>query len=287
MYTNDGSSKSPEMRSYLHEGCVQKLPSFSSAPQAVVDGTPAERAVALQAAGFVGIQGPAVAHYAKVGLGVATLGRANTPEEIEAFAKAAAAEKFECGTLHVGWGFEDDAEIDRLARAVVYAARDHRIPLYVETHRATILQDPYRTLRLIERVPEIRFNGDFSHWYTGCEFVYGDIDAKFDLLTPVFERVGFIHARVGNSSNMQVTMHDPSMKVALDHYREMWTRSFAGFKRSAREGDYIIFAPELLESSINYARLCKTAAGQWQEDSDRWEESIKLSEIAAECFARA
>lgn len=287
MYTNDGSSNAPEMRAYLHEGCVQKLPSFSSAPKAAVDGTPEERAAALQAAGFVGVQGPAVAHYATVGLGVATLGRANTPEEIDAFATAAAEDKYECGTLHIGWGFENDAEIDELARAVVQASRDHTIPLFVETHRATIIQDPYRTLRLVERVPEIRFNGDFSHWYTGCEFVYGDIEKKFDLLTPVFERIGFIHARVGNSSNMQVTVHDPSMKVALDHYREMWTRSFAGFKKAAGKGDYIIFAPELLEPSINYARLCRTAEGQWQEDSDRWEESVKLVEVATECFADA
>ncbi|MFP4550605.1 MAG: hypothetical protein ACLFNT_07365 [Spirochaetales bacterium] len=287
MFTNDGSSKVPEMRAYLHEGCVQKLPDSSSVPEAAVGGSPPERAAALRAAGFVGIQGPEVAHYAAVGLGVATLGRANTTEEIDAFARAAAADKYECGTMHIGWGFEDDAQIDRLARAVVQATRDHEIPLFVETHRATILQDPYRTLKLIERVPEIRLNGDFSHWYTGCEMVYGDIEEKFDLLAPVFERVGFIHARVGNSSNMQVTVHDPSMKVALDHYREMWKRSFSGFKRHAQPGDYIIFAPELLEPSINYARLYKSSDGEWREDSDRWEESIKLVEIATECFAVA
>lgn len=80
----------------------------------------------------------------------------------------------ESATLHVGSGFESDAESDALVRDILETAERYRFPLYIETHRATITQDPWRTLQLVARFPDIRFNGDFSHWYTGAELVYGD-----------------------------------------------------------------------------------------------------------------
>ncbi len=92
---------------------------------------------------------------------------------------------------------EDDKEIDRLLTAVIDSSSRHGIPLYVETHRATITQDLYRTVKLTERNPDVRFNADFSHWYTGQEMIYGDIDAKFDFIEPVLARLAYMHARDG------------------------------------------------------------------------------------------
>jgi hypothetical protein len=44
-------------------------------------------------------------------------------------------------TLHVGTGFESDVEMDALAGAVLEAAERHGQPVFIETHRATMLQD--------------------------------------------------------------------------------------------------------------------------------------------------
>ena len=38
---------------------------------------------------------------------------------------------------------------------------------HIETHRATICQGMWRTVQFVKRFPELRFNGDFSHWYAG------------------------------------------------------------------------------------------------------------------------
>ena len=57
-----------------------------------------------------------------------------------------------------------------------------------------MFQDMYRTVRAVERNPEIMINGDFSHWYTGQEMPYGDWEQKLAFIQPVFDRVGFLFA---------------------------------------------------------------------------------------------
>lgn len=272
-----------QLRFYLNLATLEDLPPWTRAPQGDTEAI----ARALVAAGFHGVQAEDCLAYTKHGLGCATLGRANTVEEIRALVSKWAATGYECGTLHIGWGFEEDREVMALGRAVVEISGSTGIPVYIETHRATITQDPWRTLKLVEQVPEVRFNGDFSHWYTGSEMTYGDINHKMELLAPVFERVRFIHARVGNSGAMQVPLHDPSMSVAMEHYRDMWTRSMMGFLGEADPEDRLIFSPELLRSSINYARRFRTAEGAWEEDSDRWADSLALTREAVACFREA
>jgi hypothetical protein len=183
---------------------------------------------------------------------------------------------------------EDDATVYRLVDDILTASDRERFPLYIETHRATITQDMWRTVRLTERFPDVRFNGDFSHWYTGLEMVYGGMDEKLAFLAPVFDRVRYLHGRIGNPGCIQVAVHgadDPSSYVA--HFREMWTRSMVGFLRDAAPGDYLTFAPELLGSSNHYARLVPDASGTLAEESDRWEQAIVYTRIAKECFAAA
>jgi sugar phosphate isomerase/epimerase len=106
-------------------------------------------------------------------LGKAGLGRVNRPADADSLAARFRDEGLECATLHVGWGMEDDDEAARLIDAVLNASVRYDVPLYVETHRATIFQDLWRAVQFVARFPELRFNGDFSHWYTGLEMVYG------------------------------------------------------------------------------------------------------------------
>ena len=281
--TKDGTTEVPQLKPYLHLGTLSQPPSFSASPP----GAPGDIASTLASHGYVGVQEAAPEAYRASGLSLAMLGRANTPDEIEELARRWAEANYDCGTLHIGWGYEDDHEIDALVRAVADASDTYARPLYIETHRATITQDPWRTLRLIERNPGVRFNGDFSHWYTGTEMPYGDFMDKVGRLGAVFERVRFIHARVGDSSNMQVPSKAPSMETAMEHFRELRRRSFSGFLRHAERGDYLIFAPELLPQSLNYPRCVETTEGEWTEDSDRWEEALKLVAVAKDCWDKA
>jgi hypothetical protein len=244
---------------------------------------------AIHAAGYDGIQfidpidRTALAEARTLNLGVCGSHRVNLPAEAAPIAQAAADAGLECLTLHVGWGMESDDEGARLIEAILNASTQHNIPLYVETHRATLFQDMQRTVQFVARLPELRFNGDFSHWYTGLEMVYGGFETKLAFIQPVLDRVRFLHGRIGNPGCIQVaiTPNDPAPYVA--HFRTLWTRCFQAYLRDlAPSQPFITFTPELLAPGIYYARTFHGA-----EESDRWQQSLLLAQIARECFAEA
>ena len=139
---------------------------------------------------------------------------------------------FECSTLHLGTGMESDDDANRLIEEVLDVSERTGLPLYIETHRATLTQDIWRTVALVERYPELRFNGDFSHWYTGLEMTYGDFEAKLAFLRPVFERTTFMHGRIGDSGCIQIPLTAPGTgeplagaAVPVEHFRRFWTEA--------------------------------------------------------------
>ena len=264
---------------------LQDLPDFSVAPR--LEGVDLYHAI--REAGYEGIQGGDPALCRAAGLRATATGRVDRVGEAHDLALRIRDAGNEILTLHVGTGFETDAEMLALAEDIVRASDRTGFPLYIETHRATITQDMARTLSLVEKLPEIRFNGDFSHWYTGQEMTYGGVEAKLDRLEPIFQRVRFIHGRIGNSGSMQVDVGDGSSegRPFVDHFRAFWTRSFRGFLANANPGDVIPFTPELLRPAINYARTFKMPDGSRREESDRWQQALVLCQIARECYEAA
>ncbi len=237
----------------------------------------------IKNAGYDGVQFASYATQSELqsctqlGLEFAASGRINEFEKTNPLAERWAGEGFVCATLHVGWGLEGEIEAARLIENCLTASTTYKIPLYLETHRATILQDMWRTVEFVRQFPEMRFNGDFSHWYTGQEMVYGGFEKKLQFIQPVLERVRFVHGRIGTPGCMQVRV-DPDLDPEpeyVSHFRQLWT---ACFRYGAR-----IFTPELLAPSIYYGRTLPNGA----EESDRWEQSLVLKQIAEECWANA
>jgi hypothetical protein len=279
---NDGSNRPPRLRIDINGANVFGLPMTSSTPR----GDAVEVLRAVKAAGFEGIQtGSKVKEAHEAGLSVTGSGRINVPAEAGEQARTAKDQGCDCYTVHVAWGIEDDDEVARLVDAILSASVKHAIPIYIETHRATITQDIWRTVQLTEKFPEIRFNGDFSHYYTGQEMVYLDIEPKWRFMQPIFDRVRFIHGRIGNPGCMQVDIGDGTGQIYVEHFKEMWTRSFVGFLKSAKAGDYICFTPELLGGW--YARQFKNVAGELVEEGDRWTQAILYAAIARRCWDEA
>lgn len=251
------------------------------------DGLPPRSLANIRKAGFDGVQFvlPASSSELKeclaLNLDFAASGRINSVEDAKPFAERCAADGFVCATLHVGWGLEDDVQAGRLIESILSASSTYRFPLYVETHRATIFQDMWRTVQFVRHFPELQFNGDFSHWYTGQEMVYGGFQTKLDFIRPVIERVRFIHGRIGNPGCIQVKVDSGqnSEPEYVGHFRQLWTACF--------QCGAAIFAPELLAPSVYYARSFPQADGTFQEESDRWEQSLVLKRIAEACFAEA
>ena len=267
------------LRSYMNWLALDGLPEFAGGPLR-----------AIQDAGYDGVQfiqpldNSLVQKARELGLGICGSGRVNEPDDADRLAKEARETGLECLTLHVGWGIEDDHEAAVLIDAVLNASAKHGVPLYPETHRATIFQDLWRTVQFVHRFPQLRFNGDFSHWYTGSELVYGGFEKKLEFIRPVLERVRFLHGRIGNPGCIQVKIDKGSSPEPLyvQHFRTLWTASFAGFLHEPDGQEFIRFAPELLAPNICYAR---TFGGQ--EESNRWQESLVIVNIARECFEKA
>jgi sugar phosphate isomerase/epimerase len=244
---------------------------------------------AIREAGYDGVQfgdfpHPDRVHAAQtLGLGVCGSGRVNAPAEASPLAQKAVDSGFECLTVHVGWGMEDNLEVDQLAASVIEASRQHRIPLYVETHRATILQDIWRAVQLVKRFPELEINCDFSHWYTGLEMVYGGFEKKVEFIRPVIDRMGFIHARIGNPGCIQVDIGDgdSATRPYVGHFCTVWTQVFAAYLSKPATHRFC-FATELLGPEIYYARVFNG-----KEESNRWEQALVLVKLARECFRKA
>ena len=287
---NDGSSAPPRLKVYMNLGTLAGLRDDTIWPK--VQG--AEAMAALKAAGFEGVQDGDATLARAAGLGSAASGRVDAVGDALDRATQWKDAGHEAATLHVGTGFESDAEMDALVDAALDASAKTGFPLFIETHRATITQDIWRTIQLTDRRPDVRFNADFSHFYTGQEMVYGDLEAKWRAMQPIFDRTGFMHGRIGSPGSMQVDIGDGRSKPALAtggdflaHHREMWTRAMHGFLKHARPGDALIFAPELLAPSIYYGRVFSQPDGTLREESDRYAQSLVYARLARECFADA
>ena len=291
-YYNDGGGEAPQLRCFLNTDNLTALPGDSLWPGLAG----AEALKRLREDGFEGVQigDPEQFPVPYGNFPFCGLDRINAPEEAEAVFARHRRRGDGCLTLHVGWGWEDDAEVDLLVEAVLTASEKHHLPAFIETHRATITQDMWRTVQLTRRFPEIRFNADFSHYYCGQEMVYGDFDAKLDFLDPVFARTGFIHGRIAAPGYMQAPVEEadatPRMALGADylaHFKRMWSRAMAGFKANAGPGDVLVFAPELLRPEIYYARVFPDAEGRLREESDRYRQALLYCRIARDLFPGA
>ncbi len=288
---NDGSTDAPKLRCYLNLGTLIDPPPHSTAPRGDLDA----QLAAIAAVGYDGVQffkpGEADAKACdRAGLRMAGVARINKPDEADAIVAAARDAGHECLTLHVGWGLESDADAARLIESLFAAHDRHKLPLFPETHRATIFQDIRRTADFTHRFPGLRFNGDFSHWYAGQEMVYGGFENKLAFIEPILRRVRFMHGRIASPGCMQIDIGDGEYaqnEPYLRHFETIWTTCFAGFLASAKPGDVIVFAPELLSPRIFYARAFTNPAGERTEEGDRWSQALLYCNIARRCFETA
>lgn len=292
-FLNDGSGELPKLRVYLNLDNLVDLRPDSVWPD--LEGLPIYQR--LLEDGFEGVQfTTSDSQLSSATLPHCGLNRINRPTEADAIAARHAYRGDLCITVHAGWGLEDNDEVSHLVESILTASEKHRLPIFIETHRATITQDLWRTVQITKEFPEVRFNGDFSHYYCGQELVYGDWAAKLAFMAPIFARVGFLHGRIASPGCMQVSI-DTDLAARprqaygvinyLDDFKELWTSAMLGFLGSADPGDVLIFAPELLSGANYYARKFPVSLGQLSEESDRYAQALLLKELAHACFAEA
>lgn len=284
-YLNDSTSNQPHLKCFISMMNLVDLPEWSTGPR----GDTATKLNAIADAGYDGVEFTDEESFELaaqgLSLGISRSVRINHPDEAKPIAARLSDTNHDCATVHVGWGMESESESNALIESILEASDKYDLPMYVETHRATIFQDMWRTVQFADRYPELLFNIDLSHWYTGQEMVYGGFENKLAFIEPVLRRAGFVHGRIANPGSIQVAVdgNDPT-QTHVDHFMTAWTMIFEGFLERASHGDYIVFAPELLSPAIYYARTYPDADGRLIEESDRWEQALLLRTIAKQCF---
>ena len=290
-YLNDGSRDAPKLCVYLNLANLEEL-----RPGSLCPGREGDESIArLRADGFEGVQVTGGEPPAPDVMPFCGLDRINTRGDALPIAQRHADRGDQCLTVHVGWGIEDDKEVFCLVEAILAASEKTRLPIFIETHRATITQDMWRTVQITKKFPEVLFNGDFSHYYCGQEMVYGGVEMKMEFMAPIFDRIGFMHGRIASPGHMQVPIDDiesrPAAAVGVVDYfadfRTIWTRAMRGFRNYAGPGDVLVFAPELLGGAHYYARLFPGSDGMVVEESDRYAQALLYAKIARCLFEDA
>ena len=292
--TNDGTQASPYLRKDINLGTILNLPHGSQGYRMHLH----EQLALLKSDGYIGAQSwSQLNETLAAGLRATGMARITVAHQSDAIARDHKALGLDATTIHLGTSFENDAEVDLLVASVLEAAARHSYPMYIETHRATLTQDIRRTVDMVERFPDVRFNVDLSHYYTGHELTYGgEFEQRMERLNPIFERARFMHGRISNAGCIQAPLCDDGVYVA--HFRTMWKRCFEGFLCGAMPGDYLSFNAEILPMRIgtgehtqwlHYAQQRHTHADDplEGEPTDRFLEAQAVWLSASEAFSAA
>ena len=276
------SEPEKRLRIGLTYNSVADLPPHSRGPRKNVETIYA----AVAEAGYEAMQG-GDAHLCRAyGLELLGIGVIPALQDVEPWIRSWKEQGAIAATCIAGYGYESDAEIDSLAESIMQLARSYQLPVFIETHRASITQDAWRTIQLTRRMPGVRFNGDFSHWFTGQEMPYGDFTARLDRLAPVFDRVRFLHGRIGNRCCMQVDIGEGTEHPSIPYFQSFWTRSMQAFLNAPDSGRDLWFCPELLGTEYQYAHTVRTESGSVTEEGNRWIQSAVLVRLARQCFGQ-
>lgn len=122
--------------------------------------------------------------------------------------------------VHTGADSMDDDTVVRYYTETTAIARAAGIEPYYETHRARPFFNPFRTVKLLERLPDIWLTADFAHWLPVVDRLPYDI---MDLFAICAERTGHLHARVGYDKGPQVPdPSDPVWEKYLEVHETWW-----------------------------------------------------------------
>ncbi len=94
-----------------------------------------------------------------------------------------------------------------------------------ETHRSRSLFNPWATLAILQRLPEMRLTCDFSHWVVVLE---RQLDEEWDAVLEVARHAQHIHARIGYDQGPQVPHPAaPEYAAALASHQRCWEAIWA------------------------------------------------------------
>jgi sugar phosphate isomerase/epimerase len=171
-------------------------------------------------------------------------------------------------------------EVAKLCREGRKIANDQGVAFFVEVHRNNFTENLPQTKQLIERVPDIRFTADLSHFVVVGEFYGWAEERAIERVMPVLERTSHLHGRISNGEQVQVDVGDGSGDTA-QFFVALWAEAVRHWCNGAQPGDVLPFASEL--GPPRYAITLPDG----REFSDRWEQSLVMKQLAKQAWAEA
>ncbi len=105
---------------------------------------------------------------------------------------------------HSAKDFFSDEDLLPFFEYTIEASEKSGVPIYHETHRGRALYNSGVAKRFLNKLPDLKITGDFSHWCVVHESLLGDQEETMEL---ALSRTDHIHARIGHAEGPQV--NDP------------------------------------------------------------------------------
>lgn len=196
----------------------------------------------------------------------------DSAEKLDETLQLATASRARAINAHAATPHLSEDEAVQLISGLVEKAGAAGISLYFETHRGRITQDLYRTSMLAQRVPQMRFTLDVSH-YVLAEERPGPTERLAPLLDTILNQTDMIHGRVSNGQQIQVHTIEKDSEITENH-RKLWTETMRRWRLRNKPGSSLIFTPEL--GPPPYAIVDENG----KELSNRMEQSEVLWDLA-------
>jgi hypothetical protein len=167
-----------------------------------------------------------------------------------------------------------------VVRAWLRLAREEAVALQFETHRASITNDLYATLALLDAVPEMRLAADLSHYVVDREMTLPLRPELEGYVGRILERSDSFQGRIASRNQIQLPIGFPQHRKWLELFLGWWEAGFRAWRSRAGGADQLVFIMEL--GPPEYAITGQDGA----ELSDRWQEALELKRLVEALWAK-
>lgn len=146
-------------------------------------------------------------------------------------------------------------------------AENAGIDVFIETHRGRLSNDMLVMLQLLEALPNLKLNGDLSHYVVAREMRLPISPENENRLDSILDSCWSFHGRVSSAQQIQIPLSFPQSQPWIDQYMRWWGRGFASWQGRALPDASLCFLCEI--GPPPYA----ITGADGEEFSDRWNEA--------------